>query len=404
MLNYTGVDYLKIDIANHFGLDKLLFELRIKWVDSNEDKLESQTHRADDPFRYAAAVLAYRATQQGIPTGHMVGLDACASGIQVMSAITGDLTGAYNTGLTGKSRQDVYTIVTDKMNFYLEAANGWLRSVVKPAVMTFFYGSKQKPKDAFGEGTVELSAFYAAVREVAPGAYDLMATLLATWRPFAHEHSWTMPDLFKVRNKVTSMRDTKIEVDELNHTTFLYRHEVNDGTEDGLANAANVVHSIDGFVNRELCGRCNYDGVKLRIVKALVEQELWTRLNEPQVYTPIIQEMWEKHEFISIAGTEYINPNSLGYYSRDYLEALLDLIKDTLDYQPFEVVTVHDEFKAHASNMNRVRKVYVEIFAELAESNILNAILTELTGDEHKLPKYSNYLGDEIRKGNYALS
>jgi DNA-directed RNA polymerase len=30
---YTGWQWLLIDAANHFGLDKLLFEERIEWVE-----------------------------------------------------------------------------------------------------------------------------------------------------------------------------------------------------------------------------------------------------------------------------------------------------------------------------------------------------------------------------------
>jgi hypothetical protein len=43
-----------------------------------------------------------------------------------------------------------------------------------------------------------------------------------------------------------------------------------------------------------------------------------------------------------------------------------------LEHKPFPLVTVHDEFKAHANNINQVRWHYKEILAEIADSNVLD--------------------------------
>ena len=40
MINYTGKEYLMIDIASQYGLDKKNFEPRIEWVQWHEDNLE----------------------------------------------------------------------------------------------------------------------------------------------------------------------------------------------------------------------------------------------------------------------------------------------------------------------------------------------------------------------------
>ena len=40
MQKFNGVDYLKIDIANHYGLDKKLWDERLAWVNEHEDNLE----------------------------------------------------------------------------------------------------------------------------------------------------------------------------------------------------------------------------------------------------------------------------------------------------------------------------------------------------------------------------
>lgn len=79
---FTPLEYLQIDIANQFGLDKQPFEDRIAWVEANENNLEDLEPQAKKKtrYRYAVAVMAYREVQAGKPTGHRVGFDACSSG------------------------------------------------------------------------------------------------------------------------------------------------------------------------------------------------------------------------------------------------------------------------------------------------------------------------------------
>lgn len=80
MRQFTAWQYLMIDVANAWGLDKKLFEERIEWAQSNIDKLEELADQAETKPLYHKAVMAIRKVQQGKPTGHMVGLDASCSG------------------------------------------------------------------------------------------------------------------------------------------------------------------------------------------------------------------------------------------------------------------------------------------------------------------------------------
>jgi hypothetical protein len=74
-----------------------------------------------------------------------------------------------------------------------------------------------------------------------------------------------------------------------------------------------------------------------------------------------------------------------------------------LQYQPFELVTVHDEFKAHPNNLNHVREQYRQILAEIADSNVLDDLLSQLYKSSVSFNKMSFNLGDLIRKSEYAL-
>jgi hypothetical protein len=244
MQEFTGYEYLLIDAANAFGLDKDIFEVRLDWANKHLHELEDLIDQADSKPLYAKAVMAIRKAQQGLPTGHLVGFDAVCSGMQLMSAMTGCEAGADATGLVDPNRRaDAYTQCTALVQKRVPTFKASARKLIKQAVMTSLYGSKQEPKNLFGEGTPELNAFYEAMYEMAPGATELLDDLLNSWKPYALQHSWILPDGYDVRVKVMTKQEKRIEVDELNHATFTYEYYENEGQPHGRSNVANVVHS-----------------------------------------------------------------------------------------------------------------------------------------------------------------
>ena len=419
MQKFTGWQYLLIDVANQFGHDKMLFEERIKWAEENLDRLESLVDQAETKPLYMKGVQAIRKAQKGIPTGHLVGFDACCSGVQIMSAITGCEAGARATGLVDPNvRADAYSTMTETMNELLHSQGITVnvsRKQAKEATMTSFYGSKAKPIEIFGEKTPELEAFYKAATIVAPGAWELLQDLLASWQPYAMYHAWKLPDGYDARVKVMERKESRIEVDELDHATFTYEYYVNEGTKKGLSNVANVVHSIDAYVLRSIHRRCNYDrDVVLRAMgflldemdaraKGLAEQQPRVQCDSNKLDYYITQ-----YERSGMADVIILN-HIISYYDAQFLSdthitKLLEIIEGMLEYQPFEVISVHDEFKTHPNHMNHLRQQYINIFAELAESNILSDILSQIHGCKGTFPKLSTNLGEIIRGSNYALS
>lgn len=77
---FTAREYLKIDIANSFGLDKKDWNERIEWFDANQYQLESLLKQAETPALYYAGICAWSDVNQGIPSGYPISLDACSSG------------------------------------------------------------------------------------------------------------------------------------------------------------------------------------------------------------------------------------------------------------------------------------------------------------------------------------
>lgn len=248
MQTFTGTEYLKIDVANTYGLDKLTWKERLDWTSKHLQNLENMSSNAESPILFRKSVRALRKVEQGLPTNHVMGLDATASGLQIMGALSGCISTcrAVNLISTGK-REDVYQAVADHMNT-IPGVSVTRKDVKKP-VMTTFYGSTEQPKQLFGEGP-ELVAFYRAMREKLTGAFELMGLFQSHWRPDVEYHQWTLPDGHVARVPVTQTIEKYIEIDEMEHMKFAYRSSIVAPKVKSRALAANIVHSIDGWVVR----------------------------------------------------------------------------------------------------------------------------------------------------------
>ena len=411
MKTFTGWQYLLIDAANHFGLDKMTFEERIHAMTTNLDRLEQQADQAETKPLYLKAVMAIRKAQQGIPTGHLVGLDACCSGIQVMSALTGCVAGAHSTGLIDPElRADAYSKAVQEMYKILGNTLGVSRADAKDAVMTSFYGSKAVPKRIFGTDTPELDAFYAAANIIAPGPWELLQDLLASWQPYALAHAWKLPDGFDARVKVMAKKTARIEIDELGHASMTYEFYENQGSKTGLSNVANLTHSVDGWVLRSMHRRLNYNREVAEGAARLIEIELMERAmgKTQQVFgmgtkVHYYMKQYTRSTLADAVILPHLDADTVCFLDTDHLQALAKILGGMLQHPPFELVTVHDEFKAHANNMNQVRWMYKEILAEIADSTVLDDLLSQINGFPGTFNKLSFNLGDQIRKSNYAL-
>lgn len=409
---YTGWQYLLIDAATQYGHDKATFEQRISWAEMNLHQLEALTEFAETKPLYQKAVLAIRKAQRGEPTGHLVGVDGCCSGIQMMSVLTGCHAGAKATGLVDPNvRADAYSACTTAMDEILGGSGLHVsRSDAKKALMTSFYGSKQQPKAIFGEDTQELAAFYEAAKVIAPGAWELLQDLLASWQPYALSHEWVMPDGYDARVKVMKKVEARIEVDELDHATFTYEFYENQGSKSGLSNAANLTHSVDAYVLRTMHRRCNYDREMVEHAAAIIEIEMIQRsLGMERNITTLTDEMayyvdhYNRSTVADVIILPYLDPDNIQSLSDAHLGKLAEMANGMLQYQPFELVTIHDEFKAHPNNVNWVRWNYKEILADIADSNLLDDLLSQIHGRQGFFPKLSNNLGDVVRNSAYGL-
>ena len=400
---FTPLQYIQIDIANQYGLDKEQFEDRLAWVINHEKDLETLETESDDLYRYAAAVMAYREVQAGKPTGHRVGFDACSSGPQIMSCVMRDMVGAENTSLVGKKRNDPYKQVTTVMNSQLTETVNYDRKTIKGVLMPCYYGSLAKPIELFGKDTPEHKAFMNAKAEICPGAEYLMPILRNSWNAYAKEHSWVLPDGFVARVKVLQTKEKIIEVDELDHLKLTYQYKVNEGVEKGIANIANPIQSIDGYIVRELTRRCNYDKFQFsKVLTLLKKRAAQYRLNRVELDS--IQKIWRAQKIISLVDLEELHWGNIKTFDFNYCNQLIAIVKRCLERPSFPVVTIHDEFTCHPNYMNWVRLTYMEIMAEISDSMLIDDILSKLYGQPVILEKMADSISAEILNGEYAIT
>ena len=169
-LTYTGLEHLKIHIANTGDFDKMSkapFADRVKWVDDNFPRIYETIQdpwsdlwwtEADSPFCFLAACHAYCEWFEN-PDHYVchlpVAIDGSCSGLQHYSAMLRDEQGAKSVNLVPTEQpEDVYKEVANIVNELVLAdhddplAKEWLahkidRKVTKRATMTLCYGSKQ---------------------------------------------------------------------------------------------------------------------------------------------------------------------------------------------------------------------------------------------------------------------
>ena len=99
----------------------------------------------------------------------------------------------------------------------------------------------------------------------------------------------------------------------------------------------------------------------------------------------------------------YLSVEQVRHLDTEHLEKLGNIVESMLGYEPFEVITVHDEFKCHPNNMNFLRAQYINIMCDLAEGTVLDAVMTDLFGKPVKYNRRSTNLSELIAESNYAL-
>lgn len=401
---FTPREYLKIDIANNFGLDKENWSDRIKWFDDNEARLEELLHQAEEPALFYAGVQAWRDVCAGRPTGYLISLDATSSGLQILTVLTGDHIAAKlcNVVDTGK-REDAYTNIFEVMVDHLinrlgQHGGGISRDDCKRAIMTSLYGSRAVPKEVFGEG-IQLKIFYQVMEEITPAVWELNEAFLEMWDPKAYSHDWVLPDNYHVHVKV--MNTVKETIQFMNQPVDTF-HTVNEPMPEGLSLGANVTHSLDGFIVRELTRRCDYNpDTILKVIGALNSEKQGS--NTSSVDDKMVLKLWTHYQqsgYLSARILDHLDTGNIGNVDQDKIWELIN----SLPEKPFKIVSTHDCFRILPTYGNDLRIQYNRQLAMISESNMLEYLLSQILGRQILIEKLDPNLHKKIMQANYALS
>jgi hypothetical protein len=404
MQTFTPREYLKIDIANSFGLDKKDWDERIAWFDKNEHNLLDQIKQADTPALYYAGVMAWRDVNQGKPSGYPISLDGCSSGLQLLACLTGDMEAAKLCGVISTGhREDAYSIIYKAMLDACDTSNNVTRDMCKSAIMTALYGSTAIPREVFGEGEL-LSIFYKTMSDNAPYAWNLNTMFQEMWDDTVSIHSWVLPDNFHVHVKVQSKVEETFHYLEQPYEVTYY---VNAPSAEGRSLGANTIHSVDGLVVREMNRRCNYDSVVVyNALEAVVQHGrdvAAEHLLVPDDNTDMLLTLWDHYKesgYLSARILDHITDFNARYVDR---QAIFDLI-DSLPKKPFEILTIHDCFRCLPSYANDLRKQYNLQLALIAKSKMLQTILTGVLNKPIVMYKPNPDMWKLILEADYSLS
>lgn len=432
---FTGIEYLKIDVANNFGLDKVTYQERIDWFNSNINFSPETTStdivewihifKPKEPELFFASAKAYVDYLNDVPSGYMISFDATASGIQIMSALTGDYTGMLGTNLVdNNTRYDVYTelfdITKERFKEHYKEDLSIERDKIKAAIMVMMYGGSKTIMDKINNDKRVFDTIMDVCKEFINGAYGIRSCLLKCIDNETSIYEWVTPDGFHVSNPilVQYMEERFTGVGKIQ---VKYKDLGTDPYYKG--NVANLIHSLDGTLMREIISRCNYNPNQVQKVKSLLNLYMNT---EPENYDEIIKQIGSSKEntileelmklhsntgFISIRILDYINNekdavNVILTKEKEYVDSLIELCNTLLKYQPFEVICTHDCFRTHPNNMNYVRYWYNNVLADIVESNSFQFMMSKLPNGANyfkKLPKANQAAVESIRQANYAI-
>ena len=253
----------------------------------------------------------------------------------------------------------------------------------------------------FGNTQGLLELFFEAMGTLAPGVWRLNTAFLGMWNPQALSYHWTMPDNFHVHTKVMS---TVIEEVKYEDTLYDITHKVNLPQKEGRSLGANITHSVDSYIVRELTRRCDYDKEQIMRVKvSLCAAEGGTPdMEDPD--THMVSILWKhylKTGLLSARIFDHLNEDSVSVITDR--AAVWKLIY-SLPAKPFKVMSIHDAFRVLPNYGNDVRKQYNLLLAELAKGKLLDHIVSMVLDRPIALGKIDEDLWKDVIETNYALS
>jgi len=371
--NYTPVQWLQIGLSAAFGHDKLSFNDRLKWV-MNQPALPDGlicSDNAEEPA-YALAML------DGLLGNHQVRvhLDGTASGTQILAAFANCKKSGTHCNLFGEARQDAYTNAWKAMGM----TDFIPRKEFKKAFMTSQFGSRKVPRERLGEQN--LPAFYDMYQREFPGVWGVLNYIQGLWQSEVHSHRWTMPDGFEVIQWNNGLQEEEVT---LFGQQVKVRKQVHTQEHRGISLAANVTHSSDGFICREMVKRAQIDPAE---AQDTIDYGFEV-LAAPHEDLAGLLYLYRKTQFLSV---DLIKVMDFTTYQEKLTEAEMLEIQMLLEHlankKQFNLVPIHDSFSCEAMYCNDMCSMYAYLMQQLWDSTLLESIANDITGKWENNRKY----------------
>lgn len=332
---------------------------------------------------------------EGMPC---IALDSKSSCIQLASIMLRDnvaLKKVFTVGLKNHKDCKPYVRVFRKFPQELE------KDVKKSCIMQFTYGGNSYCVSHLGADVHEFHKLY---KEHLPLVFTFRNACVAGWNDEALAYSWSLPDGFQVNmectkaiSEIPDYCDTRIELEiqgKRHHikpfwsiNTPLQKGEL--GTK-GIG--ANLIHSIDAYIMRELVRRCH--GQFRTDIESVTIGELKCSSNAKAIYA-----MWQQTKMVSL---NILNELKKGdSIPEDYYNAIKDTLL-TLPEHSFYIKPIHDEFCCRTEFRDEMVQVYNCLLVELYNSTYAEYAMKEL---ELKLEvgKANAKVTKELFENNYLL-
>lgn len=307
---------------------------------------------------------------EGLPC---IALDSKSSCIQLASIMLKDNTALHKVFTLGlKSHKDVKPYIRVFKKFPVELD----KETKKKSIMQFTYGGTAYVRDHLGQ---HVNEFYALYAEYLPLVFEFRNACVGGWDENAYGYGWSLPDGFEVDMVCekpiaeTELHDAKIELEiqgkRVNVRPFwTINTPLQKGEPGSKGIGANVVHSMDAYIMRELVRRCH--GVFRTSLDDIRIGDLNCSAEAKQIYT-----MWCETKMVSL---NILNELKKGdSIPQDYYDAIKDVML-TLPQHKFYIKPIHDEFCCRVEFRNEMVKVYNCLLVELYQSTYAEYISKEL--------------------------
>lgn len=393
MQTLTGTEYLMAEIAckHDKSFEKKTWDERIAHFNSMDFFDPKTFKKASNPIGLRAATVAYDTIIAKQPTGYMISLDACSSGLQLLSLLVSCLKSFELCGGKSDTCESAYKIIYEAMNL-----SGVITAKqVKDTIMTALYGSTSIPESTFGEN---IDLFYDTISDMAPGAWDLNLGLQELWDEVAGStYEWIMPDNF---HACIETKDKELIPFKFMDEDYTVPVKINARPDFHKGLGPNMIHSVDGMVVREMFRRCMFKQTHTANIM------MWlcdTDNRSDGRSADKVETLWNHYlesGFLSVRILDYLHKDTLGIVDANTIAELIL----SLPAKPFQLVSVHDCFRCHPNYGNDLRRQYNTIMADINDSKMLQSMAKQIAHKSIKTRKVGKIDRDLILNANYMLA